>query len=153
MSAYDCRFCHGLKQYRQMLEEAASSSGTAGLVVADLPASIAVLSPDQYYRGYTIVMAKTHATELFHLPDPESTQFVHDMREVAEAVATAFSPRKMNYELLGNTVPHLHWHVVPRYDWDRNPTRPIWEHSHDPVFLATEEYEEIAARISAQLRR
>ena len=59
----------------------------------------------------------------------------------------------MNYELLGNTVPHLHWHVVPRHDWDLNPKRPIWEHQHEPVLLDTSGYEEIASAIRARLER
>jgi diadenosine tetraphosphate (Ap4A) HIT family hydrolase len=51
---------------------------------------------------------------------------------VARAVARAFAPRKLNYELLGNTVPHLHWHVLPRYADDPNPLRPVWEQRPEP---------------------
>src|SRR5207245_1634902 len=89
--------------------------------IQDLPASIAILAPDQYYRGYTLVVSKTHATELYHLDERESTQYFRDMLRVAAAVAAAFRPRKMNYEVLGNTVAHLHWHLFPRYDEDPNP--------------------------------
>ncbi len=48
------------------------------------------------------------------------------MAFVAEAVFRAFEPRKLNYELLGNSVTHLHWHLVPRYADDPNPQWPIW---------------------------
>lgn len=146
----ECRFCRGLEQFRQW-KTAPADESIGGMLVADLPTSVAVLSADQYYRGYTVVVAKTHATELFELADEESTAFVHDMRRVARAIAAAFAPRKMNYELLGNTVPHLHWHVVPRYDWDENPKRPIWEHTHEPKLLETAAYEEIAAAIRERL--
>jgi diadenosine tetraphosphate (Ap4A) HIT family hydrolase len=53
------------------------------------------------------------------------------MAHVAEAVFRAFAPRKLNYELLGNSVSHLHWHIFPRYDNDPNPQWPVW---NNPAF-------------------
>jgi diadenosine tetraphosphate (Ap4A) HIT family hydrolase len=51
-----------------------------------------------------------------------------EMSEVAAAaVFTAFAPRKLNYEALGNSVPHLHWSLTPRHAYDARPTGPIWE--------------------------
>jgi diadenosine tetraphosphate (Ap4A) HIT family hydrolase len=70
---------------------------------------------------------------------------------VARAIADAFGPRKMNYELLGNTVGHLHWHLLPRYDWDPNPTRPIWEHTHEPRVPSAAECADILAAIRRHL--
>ena len=49
------------------------------------------------------------------------------MAEVAEALFRVFSPRKLNYEALGNSVPHLHWWLTPRYVDDPRPHAPIWE--------------------------
>ena len=46
----------------------------------------------------------------------------------------AFRPRKLNYELLGNSVPHLHWHLIPRYSDDPMRTVPVWE---NPNFVAS----------------
>src|SRR5262245_42365684 len=105
-------------------------SGDVSRRVALLPTAVAVLGGDQYYPGYTLVTARRHATELYHLPDDESTAYFRDMLRVARALDRAFSPRKMNYELLGNTVAHLHWHLFPRHADDPNPTRPTWENEH-----------------------
>jgi diadenosine tetraphosphate (Ap4A) HIT family hydrolase len=130
-------------------------AGDAGHVlrkVHDLPASIAILAPDQYYRGYTLVVSKTHATELYELPDHESAQYFDDMRRVARAIGAAFGPRKMNYEVLGNTVAHLHWHLFPRYEWDLNPKRPTWETNHTPRLPEPAEYDETVAAIRRHLR-
>jgi diadenosine tetraphosphate (Ap4A) HIT family hydrolase len=119
--------------------------------IYDLPTAIAVLWYDQYYPGHTLVIAKTHATELYHLPESESTQYCKDMVRVAKALAMALHPRKMNYELLGNTGPHLHWRLIPRYDWDPMPQRPVWEHTHEPKILAPQEYVDTIATIRRAL--
>jgi diadenosine tetraphosphate (Ap4A) HIT family hydrolase len=123
-----------------------SASGGLYRKVRELPASVAILGHDQFYKGYTVVIAKKHATELYHLGTDELAQYLGDMVGVARAIDQAFKPRKMNYECLGNTVPHLHWHLFPRYADDPNPMRPTWEHSHRPPALSDAE---AAATIAA----
>lgn len=48
--------------------------------------------------------------------------------QVAAAIRTAFKPRRLNYENLGNVVPHVHWHVIPRYEAPRDPdpSNVVW---------------------------
>jgi diadenosine tetraphosphate (Ap4A) HIT family hydrolase len=41
----------------------------------------------------------------------------------------------MNYELLGNQVPHIHWHLVPRLSTDPELHAPIWRIAHEPAPL------------------
>jgi len=94
--------------------------------VAELSAGYAVLAWNQFYPGYTLFLGKTCAPELHALPAAERETFLREMSVVAEAVFRAFSPRKLNYELLGNSVPHVHWHLIPRYTDDANPRFPIW---------------------------
>jgi len=48
------------------------------------------------------------------------------MALVAEAIFNVFKPYKLNYELLGNTDRHLHWHIIPRYKTDPKLNAPIW---------------------------
>jgi len=48
----------------------------------------------------------------------------------------------MNYELLGNQVPHIHWHLVPRLRTDPDPQGPIWRVEHRPAPLAPAEARE-----------
>ena len=95
-------------------------------LVAELATGYAVLADNQHIPGYTIFLAKTCVAELHDLaPDPRR-RFLEEMALVAEAVFRAFAPRKLNYELLGNSVPHLHWHLIPRYAEDPNPQWPVW---------------------------
>ncbi|MEX2245859.1 MAG: HIT family protein [Dehalococcoidia bacterium] len=102
-------------------------------VVAELETGYAVLGDNQTYEGYTIFLAKRCVPELHLLPRGERSTFLEEMATVAEAVFRAFSPRKLNYELLGNGVPHLHWHLFPRRDEDPLPGWPIW---NNPQFLS-----------------
>ena len=127
------------------------SSGATSRRVALLPTSVVILGTDQFYRGYTLVVARRHATELYRLAEREATAYFEDMLRVARAVARAFSPRKMNYELLGNTVQHLHWHLFPRYADDPNPRRPVWEHDHPPKTLGEAESAQVIEAIQRHL--
>jgi diadenosine tetraphosphate (Ap4A) HIT family hydrolase len=95
-------------------------------VVWEFPHSVAFLGPWQYYQGYCILVARTHATELFILPEDERHAYLDEMCILAKAIAECFGPDKLNYELLGNQVPHLHWHLFPRYGDDPDKLKPVW---------------------------
>ena len=84
-----------------------------------------VIGDHQFFRGYTLFLCKRHAGELHELEPGFRSRFLVEMSVVAEAVAKCFRPRKLNYELLGNYCPHLHWHLFPRYPDDPNPTGPV----------------------------
>ncbi len=94
--------------------------------VAEMETGFVVLGWNQVYPGYTLFLSKQHAAELHELESPQRTTFLTEMSVVAEAVFRAFSPRKLNYEMLGNSVAHLHWHLFPRYADDPNPQWPVW---------------------------
>jgi diadenosine tetraphosphate (Ap4A) HIT family hydrolase len=94
--------------------------------IAELPSGYAVLGDNQQIPGYTLFLSRICAPELHELPREQRAAFLHDMSRVAEAMFRAFQPRKLNYELLGNSVAHLHWHLFPRYEDDPNPQWPVW---------------------------
>ncbi len=81
--------------------------------------------PDVAVRGYVCVFAKAHAVEPFQLPEAESAGFWHDCMAVAQALADLFRPVKMNYEVHGNILPHLHMHLLPRQPGDAFVGRPL----------------------------
>jgi len=88
--------------------------------------SVALLGPWQYYHGYCILVARRHATELSQLTVDERHGFFDEMCALAKAIESCFQPRKLNYELLGNQVPHLHWHLFPRRSDDPDMLKPVW---------------------------
>lgn len=94
--------------------------------IKELETGYVVLGWYQLYKGYVLFMCKEHKEELHELPDDFKAKFLHEMALVAEALYKAFNPDKMNYELLGNSERHLHWHLLPRYKTDSQPHRPIW---------------------------
>lgn len=118
-------------------------------LVAELETGYAVLADNQYYRGYSIFLAKQCVPELHLLPPDVRSRFLEEMALVAEAVFRAFQPRKLNYELLGNSVSHLHWHLFPRYEDDPNPQWPVWS---NPSFVEASRRTEIEAPELASLR-
>ncbi len=101
-------------------------SGQNKFFVKEFKSGYVVLGDHQYYKGYTLLLSKIHTDELHKLKPTDRSQFLEDMAVVSEAVYKAFHPKKLNYELLGNTDSHLHWHIVPRYANDPKPDVPIW---------------------------
>jgi len=105
-------------------------------LIAELETSRAFLHEDQYFPGYVLLVLRRHATELYQLEAEERRSHLEEVSRVAEALARVFRPVKMNYELLGNQVPHIHWHLVPRLPTDPDLRAPIWRVEHRPAPLA-----------------
>ncbi|MDQ3956944.1 MAG: HIT family protein [Actinomycetota bacterium] len=67
-------------------------------------------------RGLSIVVWRgPHVTEPTELADEQAAAFWREVLLVGRAIERAFEPVKLNYNLLGNSLPHMHFHVVPRY--------------------------------------
>ena len=110
------------------------------LRIAELAHSYVILNRDQFFTGYTLLFTKTHVTELFHLDKEVRIGLMEEVSQVAGALFNVFSPAKINYELLGNMVPHIHWHIVPRFSTESLWPRPIWAEQHEELLLAPDEY-------------
>jgi diadenosine tetraphosphate (Ap4A) HIT family hydrolase len=95
-------------------------------VLWQFPHSIAFLGSWQYYHGYCILVSRKHATELNQLSSEDRRGYLDEMCLLAAAIESCFKPDKLNYELLGNQVPHLHWHLFPRIRRDPDALRPVW---------------------------
>jgi diadenosine tetraphosphate (Ap4A) HIT family hydrolase len=95
-------------------------------IVWQRPSSIAFLGPWQFYHGYCVLVARQHVREPHHQPDADRRALFDDLCTLAEAIESAFRPRKLNFESLGNQVPHLHWHLFPRYESDPRHLQAVW---------------------------
>lgn len=123
------------------------SDWPASHVVGSLPASTVLLSQDQYFRGWCLVVAKHHVVDLFELSATDRQQLEEDVALVARGIRSLLQPDLMNYAVFGNVIPHLHWNVIPRRMDDGLWGLPPWPHS--PVSLNRPEVAELAE----QLRR
>jgi len=104
-------------------------------LLAELETSWVTFGEQAPIRGYTCLVFRRHAVELHDLSEVEGATFFRDVRRVSRAVAETTGAIKLNYEIHGNTVPHLHIHYFPRYIGDPFEGRPI-----DPRPVATSPY-------------
>ncbi len=121
--------------------------------IADLELSKVYLHDDQFFPGWTVVVFQRHATELFHLTPTERSRLIEEVNHVAKTLAEIYQARKINYELLGNQLPHIHWHVIPRLGNDPAPLEPVWRVPHDPVLLAGAVLRDTINRIAQPLQK
>ncbi|MGH7245070.1 MAG: HIT family protein [Phycisphaerales bacterium] len=113
----ECEICNRVAECR---------AGTHPGLIAELDTGFAVLGDSQFFRGYTLYLSKTPATELHQLARAARVRFIEEMTQVAEAVHNAFRPHKLNCESLGNVVHHIHWHIFPRRKTDPDVLAPVW---------------------------
>ena len=121
------------------------------MTIKELAVSTAFLARNQAYKGYSIVVFNNHKTSLEELPDELQMQYYRDMLKISSAIINAFKPDRMNYELLGNWVPHLHWHVIPRYKTDPCWGNPIWTKLDVATRLSNKEYRQIMETLRKHL--
>ena len=116
-------------------------SDVSGLGMIPLKHSFVILNRDQFFPGYVLLFTREHVTELFHLKPRMRGALMEEGSRVAQALQTVFQPDKINYELLGNMVAHMHWHLVPRFATDPLWPRPIWSQAHEELLLTPDEYQ------------
>ena len=121
------------------------------LQIIELPHSYVTLNRDQHFPGYTLLFTKDHVTELFHLERDVRSALMEEVSTVAGALFTIYRPAKINYELLGNMVPHIHWHIVPRFSSEPLWPRPIWAEQHEEHHLAPHERQQCIETIRRTL--
>ncbi|HET9579030.1 MAG TPA: HIT family protein [Usitatibacter sp.] len=78
------------------------------------------------YPGFCRVILARHAREMSDLSPAERERLMDVVFAVEEAVREAMEPDKMNLASLGNMVPHVHWHVIPRFRDDAHFPTPVW---------------------------
>jgi diadenosine tetraphosphate (Ap4A) HIT family hydrolase len=98
-------------------------------------------------RGYTIVIWRgRHVAEPTQLDGEEAAAYWREVLRVGKALERHFGPVKLNYNVLGNSLPHLHAHVLPRYADDPRPGWPFpFPDDDPPPFPADELDVDVAA--------
>lgn len=95
--------------------------------------SDAYLVRSDIQRGLSVVVWRgRHVAEPTELTDAEAAAYGHEVLRVGRALESVLRPVKLNYDLLGNALPHLHTHIVPRYAEDPRPGWPFPFPDPDP---------------------
>jgi len=88
--------------------------------------SDAYLQKADIQRGYSVVIWRgRHVAEPTELSGDEASQYWQELLEVGRRLERTLEPVKLNYDILGNSLPHLHTHVIPRYAEDPRPGWPF----------------------------
>ena len=81
---------------------------------------------DADYPGFCRVILQAHVREMTDLPAADRARLMNVVFAVEDALRRLYQPDKINLASFGNVVPHLHWHVIPRWQDDRHFPQPIW---------------------------
>jgi diadenosine tetraphosphate (Ap4A) HIT family hydrolase len=81
---------------------------------------------DPAYAGFSRVIWSTHVREMSDLADAQRAHVMRIVYAVEEALRALLRPDKINLAAFGNQVPHLHWHVIPRFVDDAHFPDPVW---------------------------
>jgi diadenosine tetraphosphate (Ap4A) HIT family hydrolase len=119
--------------------------------LAELEASFLLAGEDAPVRGYCFLLLKRHALELYELSAEEGAAFMRDVQRASRAVHEITRAVKLNYEIHGNTIPHLHLHLFPRYPGDPFEWQPINPRAVKTPVYAPGEFAEFAAGLRAAL--
>lgn len=85
-----------------------------------------ILAGDADYPGLCRVIWHAHIQEMSDLPSAEQTHIMRVVFAVEQVLRQHLNPDKVNLASLGNMVPHLHWHIIPRFVDDRHFPQAIW---------------------------
>ncbi len=119
----------------------------------------------QFLPGYSLLLPNdSEATRLSDLARPTRLAYLTSLEHLAEAVELACRQadaafRRVNIEILGNTDPHLHAHVWPRYEWEDAELLlgPVWlypeDRWHDPATTLGPRHDALRAAITEQLKQ
>jgi diadenosine tetraphosphate (Ap4A) HIT family hydrolase len=115
----------------------AAERGENPTVLARMRTGWAVIGDTQHLPGYCLLIHAGSANHLTDLPRPERAEFLLDLSLLGEAVAAVAGRdpefERVNYEVLGNSWPHLHGHVHARYGWEIEKLLhgPVWRYGDE----------------------
>lgn len=125
---------------------------SAGGRVVFEDARLRVVVADEPFAGLCRVVWNAHVREMTDLAPVDRMHLMNIVFAVEAALRALLAPQKVNLANLGNLVPHIHWHVIPRFADDSHFPQPVWgprqrdgtPHALPPDFDAA-----LAARIAA----
>jgi diadenosine tetraphosphate (Ap4A) HIT family hydrolase len=81
---------------------------------------------DANFPAFYRAIWNAHVAEFSDLGPADRQELMDVVTRVEQVLREALAPTKINLASLGNVVPHLHWHVIARFDWDSHFPQPVW---------------------------
>ena len=128
--------------------------GEGGEVVARNGWLRVVRTDEGGFAAFYRVIWNAHVPEFSDLASAERAHCMEAVALVEQALRAELSPVKINLASLGNAVPHLHWHVIARFDWDSHYPAPVWAAARrEPPPASSAAVQAVLARREAVHRR
>ena len=100
--------------------------GPGGRLVFEAPKFRVIHAAEAGFPAFYRVVWRDHVAEFSDLDAADRMQCMEAVTVVEQCLREHLSPTKINLAALGNMVPHLHWHVIARFDWDSHFPAPVW---------------------------
>ncbi len=97
-----------------------------GIVLWQGPLFRVIDAADAAYPGFTRVVWTKHVVEMTDLGTEEQSTLMRAVFLVESIQRKMLQPHKINLAAFGNVVPHLHWHIIPRWSDDLHFPAPVW---------------------------
>ena len=91
-----------------------------------------IRAAEEGFPAFYRVIWNAHAAELSDLSDDDRNLCMKAVAAVERVMRDTLAPTKINLAALGNMVPHLHWHVIARFDWDSHFPASVWANAQRP---------------------
>ena len=96
------------------------------VLFADTRLSVVLVTDTPDYPAFCRVIWRGHVREMTDLSAADRAYLMDWVFRTEAALRTVLAPDKINLASLGNVVPHLHWHVIPRFADDAHFPAPVW---------------------------
>lgn len=97
-----------------------------GRLLFDGPSFRLIHATEAGFPAFYRVVWRDHAREFTDLTPGDRVLCMEAVAALEETLREHLAPTKVNVAALGNAVPHLHWHVIARFDWDSHYPAPVW---------------------------
>ena len=119
--------------------------------VGEMKAGTLYLFKDQAHRGRCVLALKEHKKELFECGAQERADYAEDLALASQAVKELWGCTKINLASFGDSNPHLHFHIVPKYEGGFEFGGNFTITNPDPVHLSDEEYQSMIGALKEKL--
>lgn len=135
----DCLYCQNNETQHNLMIE-----------VAKLRVSRLFIFKEQTYHGRCLVAYDKHVDDINLLSDEERNAFMADVVHATRAMQKVFNPVKINYGAYSDTLSHLHFHLVPKYEGGPD-FGGVFRMNPQEVYLTDKEYADMAEALKKEL--